>query len=101
MILESENNFNSLVFIGASPSLSMTFKKMLLTVLLMSEINSLWVFLLRIVREYLFIKASVPLVLSFLLTGNLVYGFAASSLNYKMLNLAGMLGLHLCKKILH
>jgi len=42
-----------------------------------------------------FLMASVPLVLSFLLTGNLVYGFAASSLNYKMLNLAGMLGLHL------
>jgi len=38
------------------------------------------------------------MILSFLLTGNLVYGFAASSINFKMLNLAGMMGLHLGKK---
>jgi len=37
------------------------------------------------------------MVLSFLLTGNLVYSFAASSYNAKMLNLAGVMGLHLGK----
>jgi len=46
------------------------------------------------VRSY-FLLSTIPMILSFLLTGNLVYHFIDSTLNFKMLNLAGVMGLHL------
>jgi len=52
---------------------------------------SFWVFYFNFI-SYL---ATIPLVAGFFLTGNIIYNFAASSLDYKIYNLLGVMAMHI------